>query len=274
MSKIASIFLLLLVLMVSPAYALVGNVNTANVEPVSASEQDNETEKIEETDKVIESTEKELESNYASKAYQIDGSDKNNYLVEGGNKNAVNSLATNQNIAQGTVVESTNVEGVPYNLQILSEEEKSNKNALELRQFVSFQTKSGKVFHLIIDHSKVTNNVIMLTEVGEQDLLNLIEENAEVALILDQEVKEEDKKTVVTENKSSPSVEVNSLDEAAEGTKNNANLIIIFAASVVAGIAGWYLKIYKPKHNSVQDEDIDEADYIDEEAFIEDEDVE
>lgn len=273
-SKIICIFLLLVTLVGTPAYALVGNVNTANVEPVSASEQDNETEKIEETDKVIESTEKELESNYSSKAYQIDGSDKNNYLVEGGNKNAVNSLATNQNIAQGTVVESTNVEGVPYNLQILSEEEKSNTNALELRQFISFQTKSGKVFHLIIDHSKATDNVIMLTEVGEQDLLNLIEENAEVALILDQEVKEEDKKTVVTENKSSPSVEVNPLDEAAEGTKNNTNLIIILAASVMAGIAGWYFRIYKPKHNSAQDEDIDEADYIEDEAFVDDEDVE
>ena len=33
-------------------------------------------------------------------------------------------------------------------------------------------------------------------------------------------------------------------------------------------------KIYKPKHNSAQDEDIDEADYVDDEAFIEDEDIE
>jgi len=242
-SKIVCIFLFLLVLMVSPAYALEGNVSSANVEPVSSSEQINETEKSEEVDKVIESTEKELESNYASKAYQIDGSDKNNYLVEGGNENAVNSLATNQNIAQGTVVESTNVEGVPYDLEILSEDEKSNKNALELRQFVTFQTKSGKVFHLIIDHSKSTDNVIMLTEVGEQDLLNLIEENAEVALILDQEVAGDDKKPVVTNNESKPSVEVNALDEGTDGSKNNTNLIIILAVSVVAGIAGWYFKI-------------------------------
>jgi uncharacterized protein YhbP (UPF0306 family) len=257
--------------MVSPAYALVGNVSTANVEPVSSSEQINEMEKSQEVDKVIEYTEKELESNYASKAYQIDGSDKNNYLVEGGNENAVNSLATNQNIAQGTVVESTNVEGVPYDLEILSEEEKSNKNALELRQFVSFQTKSGKVFHLIIDHSKSTDNVIMLTEVGEQDLLNLIEENAEVALILDQEVSEDDKKTVVTNNESNLSVEENTIDEIAEGSKNNTNLIIILAASVIAGVAGWYIKIYKPKHNSTQDEEIDEADYIEDETYVDDE---
>ena len=111
----------------------------------------------------------------------------------------------------------------------------------------------------------------MLTEVGEQDLLNLIEENAEVALILDQEVAGDDKKTVVSNNESKPSVEVNALDEGIDGSKNNTNLIIILAVSVVAGIAGWYFKIYKPKHNSAQDEEIDEADYIEDETFVDDE---
>ena len=60
----------------------------------------------------------------------------------------------------------------------------------------------------------------MLTEVGEQDLLNLIEENAKVALILDQEVVGDDKKSVVTNNESNLLVEENTIDEIDEGSQN------------------------------------------------------
>ena len=43
------------------------------------------------------------------------------------------------------------------------------------KQFVTVQTKSGKIFYLIIDHDKSTDNVFLLTEVTENDLLNFVE---------------------------------------------------------------------------------------------------
>ena len=45
-------------------------------------------------------------------------------------------------------------------------------------QFVTFSTASGKVFYLVIDHDKTTENVFLLTEVGEYDLLNFAEAEA------------------------------------------------------------------------------------------------
>ena len=268
-----SIILLLLALTISPAYALEGNTGNSNDEPEGSIEQLDEIENSEEEYKVIKYTENEIESNFVSKAYQVDGTDKNNYLVEGGNENAINSLATKQNTAQGTVIESTDVQGYQYDLEILSEEEKANKNPLELRQFISFETKSGKVFHLIIDHSKPDNNVQMLTEVSEQDLLNLIEENAGIALILSEEGSENNNTTVNTQNEASTTNGVDDTDAVPLETNDNTSLIIIIAASVIAGIAGWYFKIHKPKQNMDYDEEVDEADYIDEEVYIEDEEI-
>ncbi|MBN1638515.1 MAG: hypothetical protein JW866_06100, partial [Ignavibacteriales bacterium] len=56
-------------------------------------------------------------------------------------------------------------------------------------------------------------------------------------------------------------------------TNDNTSLIIIIAASVIAGIAGWYFKIHKPKQSMAYDEEVDEADYIDEEVYVEDEEI-
>lgn len=255
MRRLLSLFLCIVFLMVSPVYAL---------------ESKKDTLKSEAEDVLIEPTEEEIQSNFRSKVYQVEGNQKNKNLVEGGNDNAINSLGTKQHSAQGSVIESTNVEGAPYDMTVLSDEEKAEKNTLELRQFVSFETKSGKVFHLIIDHSQATDNVKMLTEVGEQDLLNLIEENAEVALVLKQETSGTENNTVLIEDESSPKAVVeNKAENVSINEKNNFSLIIIIAASVLSGMAGWYFKIYKPKQSAGFDEEVDEADYIDEEECVE-----
>lgn len=55
------------------------------------------------------------------------------------------------------------------------EDDNEESSAKQTRQFITFTTNSGKTFHLIIDHEKTSQNVSLLTEVGEQDLLNMIE---------------------------------------------------------------------------------------------------
>lgn len=277
MKKVISILLLVLVLTLSAVYAEEDETGSGVTENVSVEDNINENasetgvnENIESDDEnddvVISSTEEEIENNFVSKEYDVDGKDKDNYLVEGGNENAINNLATKQHDANGTVIESVNVSGLPYDLTMLSDEEKEKMKSLELRQFISFETKSGKVFHLIIDHSKSTDNVQMLTEVGEQDLLNLIQENAEVELILNEVETEEDEKPT---KKKTISVSSNQdLNDQSESQQSNMNLIIIIAASVIAGIAGWYFKIHKPKREMAFADEIDEADYIDDEETI------
>lgn len=275
MKKVISILVLALVLTVGIVYAVEDETGSDVVEneivEENVSDEDNkpnpdDEDMQENSDEVVSSTEEEIETNFVSKEYDVDGKDKDNYLVEGGNENAINTLATKQHDANGTVIESVNVSGLPYDLTVLSEEEKEKMKGLELRQFISFETKSGKIFHLIIDHSKSTDNVQMLTEVGEQDLLNLIEENAEVELILN-EVETQDieesikKKTISISSDKEPGVET-------DMPQPNMNLIIIIGASIIAGIAGWYFKIYKPKKELVFDDEVDEADYIDEDEII------
>lgn len=277
MKKVISFLLMILVLTVGITYAVEDETESDIVENEMIEENvsddetlpnqdDEDTEKN--SDEVVSSTEEEIESNFVSKEYDVDGKDKDNYLVEGGNENAINTLATKQHDANGTVIESVNASGLPYDLTMLSEEEKEKMNGLELRQFISFETKSGKVFHLIIDHSKSTDNVQMLTEVGEQDLLNLIEENAEVELILNEVETEEVEKTTKrkTISISSNSEPGNETDES----QPDMNLIIIVAASIIAGIAGWYFKIHKPKKEMAFEDEVDEADYIDDVETIND----
>lgn len=281
MKKVISILVLALVLTVGIVYAVEDETGSDVVENEIVEENVSDDENLpnpddedteENIDEIVSSTEEVIETNFVSKEYDVDGKDKDNYLVEGGNENAINTLATKQHDANGTVIESVNVSGLTYDLTMLSDEEKEKMKGLELRQFISFETKSGKVFHLIIDHSKSTDNVQMLTEVGEQDLLNLIEENAEVELILN-EVETEgvekstNKKTINLSTYKDPGVE-------ADVPQPNMNLLIIIGGSIVVGIAGWYFKIYKPKKEMAFDDEVDEADYIDEdEAINEDEDI-
>ena len=94
-------------------------------------------------------------------------------LVKGGNTKAVNSLATQENKARGSVIENVDRNG--KDITPSGDTEKDKENPVDVRQFLTFQTKSGKTMHLIVDHSSNQDNVRLLTEVGEQDLLNMIE---------------------------------------------------------------------------------------------------
>jgi len=268
-----SLFVLVVLLFGLPVYAVEDETDPKLPETelvIDEAEKEDDVQEEVIKDVLVESTETEVENNFVSKEYDVDGSDKENYLVEGGNEDAINNLATKQNQANGTIVESVNVSGLPYDLTMLSDEDKEKMKTLELRQFVSFETKSGKVFHLIIDHSKETDNVQMLTEVGEQDLLNLIEENADIELILNETENVEVKKTTQTRRETS---NTNDTNIPVSETQNNLNLIVIIVASVLAGILGWYFKIYKPKKEMAFDDDVDEADYIDEDTINEDEEI-
>ena len=53
--------------------------------------------------------------------------------------------------------------------------DESGKYFADARQFITFKTKSGKTFHLIINYDEEGQNVMLLTEVSEDDLLNMVE---------------------------------------------------------------------------------------------------
>ena len=165
-------------------------------------------------------------------------------LVKGGNTKAVNSLATQENKARGSVIENVDRNG--KDITPSGDTEKDKENPVDVRQFLTFQTKSGKTMHLIVDHSSNQDNVRLLTEVGEQDLLNMIEGESEA----------KPKEEVV---KKEEPVEEKPQKEEKEEKKSGIGLYL-FMGLIIVGVmgAGYYFKIYKKNEEASFE---DEQDY-------------
>ncbi|HFU6810406.1 TPA: CD1107 family mobile element protein [Streptococcus agalactiae] len=173
-------------------------------------------------------------------------------LVKGGNTKAVNSLATQENKARGSVIENVDRNG--KDITPSGDTEKDKENPVDVRQFLTFQTKSGKTMHLIVDHSSNQDNVRLLTEVGEQDLLNMIESEDKNNIKVEEPKKEEVKKEEPT------------VVPVKEEKKSGIGSFLIIAL-VIGGVvgAGYYFKVVKAKEDKMlEDFEEDDEDYISE----------
>ncbi|HGI2110934.1 TPA: CD1107 family mobile element protein [Streptococcus agalactiae] len=173
-------------------------------------------------------------------------------LVKGGNTKAVNSLATQENKARGSVIENVDRNG--KDITPSGDTEKDKENPVDVRQFLTFQTKSGKTMHLIVDHSSNQDNVRLLTEVGEQDLLNMIESEDKNTIKVEEPKKEEVKKEEPT------------VVPVKEEKKSGIGSFLIIAL-VIGGVvgAGYYFKVVKAKEDKMlEDFEEDDEDYISE----------
>lgn len=172
---------------------------------------------------------------------QVDKKEKPSKLVKGGNTKAINPLATKENKARGTVIENVDKNGQDITPKVEDQTSRDEKkeNPIDVRQFLTFQTKSGKTMHLIVDHSENQENVQLLTEVGEQDLLNMIEGESEV----------KPKEEVV---KKEEPVEEKPKKEEKEEKKSGIGLYL-FMGLIIVGVmgAGYYFKIYKKMKKQV-----------------------
>lgn len=173
-------------------------------------------------------------------------------LVKGGNTKAVNNLATGENKARGSVIENVDRNG--KDITPSGDTEKDKENPVDVRQFLTFQTKSGKTMHLIVDHSSNQDNVRLLTEVGEQDLLNMIESEDKNTIKVEEPKKEEVKK------------EEPKIVPVKEEKKSGIGSFLIVAL-VIGGVigAGYYFKVVKAKEDRMlEDFEEDDEDYISE----------
>lgn len=149
------------------------------------------------------------------------------------------------------------------------------------KEFYTITTKSDRVFYLIVDKDKADENVYLLTEVGENDLLNFTDSNTvtlpqnnavlESALPLEPVEKQEE-----TELEPAEQEETEDTDDKAEKTEsgNNSGTLILMAIVLIAVGGGYYyLKFIKGKNDTFDsdyDEDEDE-DEFEEETVNEDE---
>ena len=127
--------------------------------------------------------------------------------------------------------------------------DESGKYFADARQFITFKTKSGKTFHLIINYDEEGQNVMLLTEVSEDDLLNMVEAKEKPK----EEVKKIEEVPLPTEaTKEEPVKEEPKKKEKSKG----AGLYIFLGLLVMAIVgAGYYFKIYKKKQEDNEDEE-------------------
>ena len=126
-----------------------------------------------------------------------------------------------------------------------SDNKETDQYSADARQFITFQTKNGKTFYLIINHDEDSENVMLLTEVSEDDLLNMVEK------------KEAPKQEVVKEEPVKEEVKPEKKDE-----KGNLGTYIILLLVVGGALgAGYYFNVVKKKEDkeleALEEEDDD-----------------
>ena len=192
-----------------------------------------------------------------------------------GNTVSENSLAEQKKQAMAEAAASEKKEEA-------GEKEKSETG----KEFYTIQTASEKVFYLIIDRDGEEEVVYFLTEVTENDLLNVTADNSDT---LPQNSAALESAIPVTEgalpnNNGEQETEEEAAEEAAEDGEENteepepepektgenpaATYIILGLVAVVAIGGGYYFKVAKKKKEEFLDEDDEEED---EEEYDDDE---
>ena len=139
----------------------------------------------------------------------------------------------------------------PIHHEDSSDNKEMDQYSADARQFITFQTKNGKTFYLIINHDEDSENVMLLTEVSEDDLLNMVEK------------KEAPKQEVVKEEPVKEEVKPEKKDE-----KSNLGTYIILLLVVGGALgAGYYFKVVKKK----EDKELEALEEEDDDFFSESE---
>ncbi|NBH36178.1 DUF4366 domain-containing protein [Clostridiaceae bacterium] len=208
----------------------------------------------------------------------------------------VNAQATNPSSATAQVTEHTKTDSDGNTLSELSPAEQKKQAMAEAaasekeenssdseksekgKEFYTIQTASEKVFYLVIDRDGEEEMVYFLTEVTENDLLNVTTDNSETlpknSAALESAIpvtegalpnnngegqeKEEEPTEEATEEGSEEAVE----EPEPEPVKENpaATYIILGIVAVAAIGGGYYFKVVKGKKEEFLDEDDDEED--------------
>ena len=122
------------------------------------------------------------------------------------------------------------------------------------KEFFTITTPSENVFYLIIDRQRDGQNVYLLNAVTEKDLLALAEKDPEPE-VTEPVMEPEPETEPPTEPETEPE------PEKTSGFPMG-NILMIAAVLLAGGGAGYYFKVYRPKHEA-PDMDNEEYDYED-----------
>ncbi|EIC95460.1 PF14283 domain protein [Lachnoanaerobaculum saburreum F0468] len=161
-----------------------------------------------------------------------------NAASNGEKVNTNKGVASAPSKARASVTENKDNANQDYPIHHNSDKDnkETDKYSADARQFITFKTKNGKTFHLIINHDEQGENVMLLTEVSEDDLLNMVEAKEKPKEV----VKEEPVKQEKTEEAKS---------EKKEEKSSTGTYILLALVTLGALGAGYYFKIAKKKED-------------------------
>ena len=164
------------------------------------------------------------------------------------------------------------------------------------KEFYVFTTPSDNVFYLVIDKQRDSDNVYFLNAVTEDDLIALTGKNTKGSVESGSAIPEtrtcictdkcgigrvniscpvcKNDLNVCTGREAEPSETERVEVEGPEQKGKSGTLIFVLLAAAAVGGAGYYLKIYKPKHDLDDAEDLDDLLDGDDEPEINEEDME
>ena len=184
--------------------------------------------------------EEEKEVRYPNKlnAKEPENLKQSNAASNGEKVNTNKGVASAPSKARASVTENKDNANKDYPIHHNSDKEnkETDKYSADARQFITFKTKNGKTFHLIINHDEQGENVMLLTEVSEDDLLNMVEAKEKPKEVVKEEpVKQEKTEEVKPEKKE---------EKSSTGT-----YILLALVTLGALGAGYYFKVAKKKED-------------------------
>ena len=158
------------------------------------------------------------------------------------------------------------------------------------KEFFTIKTPEENIFYLVIDREREGENVYFLNAVTESDLMALAEKdsaagsttaipvNTPPVCICDEQCRlgeiNTDCPVCMTNYKAcagTPREDQETQVPAQPQTTSGGSVLVVVCAAVAAGAAAWYFKIYKPKKDLADAEDLDELTGAEEETVNEDE---
>ena len=209
-----------------------------------------------------------LENPYYSK--EIAEDEKSKSMVE---QLPTDAIPSNPSDAVAYVTEHIKLRSVSDRTTEVQEDTESVEKS---KEFYTIQTKTDKVFYLIIDRVGEEETVYFLTEISENDLLNVTSDNREVlpqnsvALesaisMVDSELsnqeKEVENKEKETESMKNKNGTVGTEMDAIKETQKKTYLVIGVLALIGIGV-GYYFKVVKKKKDKFMELDDEEEELV------------
>ena len=184
------------------------------------------------------------------------------------------AVPSNPSDAVAYVTEHIKLKSVSDKNTETQDDKESQESTEKSKEFYTIQTKTEKVFYLIIDRAGEEETVYFLTEISENDLLNVTSDNREVlpqnsvALesaipIVDRELSNEEKELENQEKETETMKNSNAGKEtgAMKGTQKKTYLMIGVLSVIGIGV-GYYFKVVKKKKEKFMEEDEEEEEIV------------